>query len=394
MAITVQEIHDREQWDAFLLRQPHGHFLQSYEWGELHDKLGERIYRLGALEDGQLVGVMMLVVSTISLPLPKIKPTWLYCGRGPVLARPDPLILLRLLSYIAGIAQQHHAVMLRVEPNIADDDPDLDIWLAVYHKAGFGRNPHSIHGRRSWVLDIRPPMDRLRAQFKPLWRQNISLAEQYGMHVRVTYSATDFEIYYHLLQQHSNREGLFLHSKEYHWLLYSSFVVNPGTRDTMWAHDAVILQIVYHGRVIAAKMLLRFGDWCWDMYSASADPADLTEVVEYSLVDYLLQYYALCWAQDQGCRYFDFRSIPEVLMPGEDLWDEYEYKKGFGGFSRLNMLTQDYVYQPLIYKPWRALAELKHEPRHRHAERQSSELGRFTTELPERAEQVEPRTGD
>jgi Uncharacterized protein involved in methicillin resistance len=394
MGITVQEIHDREQWDAFLLSQPQGHFLQSYEWGELHDKLGEQIYRLGALEDGQLIGVMMLVVSTISLPLPKLKPTWLYCGRGPVLARPDPLILLRLLAYTAGIAQQHHAVMLRVEPNIADDDPDLDIWLAIYHKAGFSRNPHAIHERRSWVLDIRPPMTLLRAQFKPQWQQSISLAERYGMQVRVAYDVAGFDTYYHLLQQHSEREGLFLHSQEYHWLLYSSFAARWNVADTLHANDAIILQIVYHEKVIATKLLLRFGDWCWDMYSASADVVNGSEIVELSLVDYLLQYHALRWAREQGCHFFDFRSIPEVLVPGEDLWDRYEYKKGFGGFSRLSMLTQDYVYQPLIYKPWRKLAELKHEPRHRHTERQNFELERFTSELSEHSERVEPLSGD
>ena len=50
MSITIQEITDAEQWNAFLTSQPRGHLLQSYEWGELNQYLGGRIYRLGALE--------------------------------------------------------------------------------------------------------------------------------------------------------------------------------------------------------------------------------------------------------------------------------------------------------------------------------------------------------
>jgi peptidoglycan pentaglycine glycine transferase (the first glycine) len=389
MGITVQEIQDRKQWNDFLLSQTQGHFLQSYEWGELHDKLGEHIYRLGALEEGHLVGVMMLVASTVSLPLPKLRPTWLYCGRGPVLARPDPAILLCLLKSTEAIAQQMHAIMLRVEPNIADDDPDLDTWLAVYHKAGFQRNPYSIHGRRSWVLDIRPPLEHLRARFKSVWRNNILLAEQRGVHVRLAYEDEDFETYYRLLQQRSEREGLFLLSKEYHWLLYCSFATQRAPYLSEEASDAVLLLAEYNGAVIGAKMLLRFGDGCWDMYSASSDVTEATALVENTLSDYLLQYHAIRWAQEQGCHFFDFRTIPEVLVPGEELWDLYEYKKGFGGFSRLTMLTQDYVYQPLVYKPWRKLVELRREPRHRHTERQNADLERFTPELAERSECVE-----
>ncbi len=65
------------------------------------------------------------------------------------------------------------------------------------------------------------------------------------------------------------------------------------------------------------------------------------------------------------------------------MWGVYEYKKGFGGFSRLNMPTQDYVYRPLIYNTWRKLVEARRA--HRHAERKHVELeraarGQFTKE--------------
>src|SRR5947209_6129319 len=156
MRITVQEITDREQWDDFLKRQPRGHLLQSYEWGELNKYLGGRIYRLGALEDERMVGAMSLTVSPAPISIPGLHFSWLYGVRGPAVERPDSPALAALIEYTHSIARREHAVMLRLEPNIADDDPAMDQWITAYQALGFQTNPYAVHGRRSWVLDIRP----------------------------------------------------------------------------------------------------------------------------------------------------------------------------------------------------------------------------------------------
>src|SRR5438046_2867542 len=130
MGVLIQEITDREQWDGFLTSQPSGHLLQSYDWGELIQYLGGRVYRLGALENACMVGTMMLSVAPVPLPvsLPGIHFRWLYCPRGPTVADPHSPALAALIGEAHAIARQEHAVVLRFEPNIADDDPDLDTW--------------------------------------------------------------------------------------------------------------------------------------------------------------------------------------------------------------------------------------------------------------------------
>src|SRR5215469_18760805 len=67
---------------------------------------------------------------------------------------------------------------------------------------------------------------------------------------------------------------------------------------------------------------------------------------------YLLQYHCFAWAKMQGCTHFDFRTIPEVLEPGEEMWGIYEFKKGFGGYSDFVVQTQDYIYRPVLYNGW------------------------------------------
>src|SRR5436305_14610634 len=170
-AITIQEITDRVQWNDFLTRQVPGHLLQSYEWGELSKYLGGCIHRLCALDGGRLVGAMLLLV--VPVPLSSGYLNWLYCSRGPTVEGLDSPALTALLECAHKIARQERAVVLRIEPNIADDDPVLERWLAIYHKHGFRSNPISVHGRRSWVLDIHPSAAQLLSEFKTTWGQNV-----------------------------------------------------------------------------------------------------------------------------------------------------------------------------------------------------------------------------
>jgi peptidoglycan pentaglycine glycine transferase (the first glycine) len=350
MSFSVEEIRDREQWNAFLARQPGGHLLQSYEWGELTRYLGGRIYRLGALEDGRLTGTLLLSLAPVPLPLrlPGLQLFWLYGCRGPTVERPDAPALAALIAEAHRIARRERCVVLRLEPNIADDDPQLERWLEVYRALGFRTYPYAIHPRRSWVLDLRPDLETLFANFKMTWRQNVRVAGRKGVVVREAASEADFDAYYELLKITSERDAFFIHSKDYHREILRQFSAKG---------DAVLFLAEHEGEALAAKMLIRFGDWCWDMFGATANHKRNLKAA------YLLQYRCLQWAKERGCTYFDFRAIPEVLEPGEEMWGVYEYKQGFGGFSRLHMPTQDYVYRPLIYAAWSKLVEIRRERR-------------------------------
>lgn len=361
MTITIQEITDQQQWDSFLARQSRPHFFQSFEWGELNIYLGGKIYRLGAVAEGQLVGIMLLVMNPVPLlsAIPGVRFNWLYCSRGPIVERPDSPALPALIEYAYKLARREHSVLLRVEPNIADDDPNMEQWIAAYHNVGFHSNPISVHIRRSWVLDIRPSAEQLLADFKMTWRQNVRSAERKGVVIREATTDADFDAYYDLLKITSERDDFFIHSPDYHKEILRRFR-SKG--------DAVLYLAEHEGEAIAAKVLLRVGDWCWDVFGASSNHKRNLKAT------YLLQYRCFLWAKEKGCSFFDFRTIPEILEPGEEMWGVYEYKRGFGGFSRLNMPTQDYVYRPLIYTVWQKVVEIRRERRHK--ERQRVELER------------------
>jgi lipid II:glycine glycyltransferase (peptidoglycan interpeptide bridge formation enzyme) len=121
----------------------------------------------------------------------------------------------------------------------------------------------------------------------------------------------------------------------------------------------VLFLAIHHGKAVAARMVIRFGDTCLDMFGASS-----SEDRGFPKT-HILQYRCIQWAKSKGCSFFDFRTIPESLDGNEEMYGVYHYKKGFGGFSRLHMPTQDSIYRPLIYNLWHMLVVQKRALRRR-----------------------------
>ncbi|GCE22944.1 lipid II:glycine glycyltransferase FemX [Dictyobacter kobayashii] len=355
--ITIQEITDREQWNAFVSQQQYVHLMQSYEWGELNQYLGSRVYRLGALVNDQLIGVMQLHV--VAIPVPVLRLNYLYCIRGPILEAPDSPALPALVKHAQGIARKEHAIVLRIDPNIPDDDAQVEDWLKAFKNLGFYTNTHTGVSRRSWVLDLRPDAETLLANFKMTWRQNVRSSQRKGVVIREATSDADFDTYYDILSITGERDDFFIHSRDYHKEIFTRYQKRG---------QAVLFLAEHEGEAIATKMLIKMGNWCWDMFGGSTNSKRNLKAT------YLIQYHCFLWAKENGCDFFDFRAIPNILKPGEEMWGVYEFKKGFDGFSRLVINTQDYVYNPLLYKAWNQLIDMRRSRRQK--ERSQLELER------------------
>lgn len=360
--ITIKEVRESEQWNTFLEQHPRGHYLQSYEWGELYRYLGSRIYRLGAFDDERLVGAMMVIVTPIPIPLLGRYYNWLYCARGPAIENDNLDILSALLAHVHEIAKISHAVVCKLEPNVLEEeDKRLVDHLCT---SGFQVNRQSICGRRSWVLDIRPDEQTILAGFRKTWRYNIRLAEREGVEVREVKTDEDFDTYYRLMIITSQRDNFFLHPQDYHKEMYQRYAAKG---------DAAIFLAIYQGKAVAARMIIRFGDTCLDMFGASSNEDHGFPKT------HILQYRCFQWARSKGCSFFDFRTIPEILDENEEMYGVYHYKKGFGGFSRLHMPTQDCIYQPLIYRIWTTLAEQNRTlRRHKYQKERSIKTSQIT----------------
>lgn len=331
-------ITDCQQWDDFVEASVCCNITQSYEWGELAPHLGAEALRVGVVdEQGQLCAAMLLLITRA----PVLRRPYFYAARGPIIDDPNSPAMTVLLDFVKAEARKRGAFMLKVEPSVPDGD---ERWLAALKKQGFCPNPYAVHVRHEWVLDLRPDEKALLAGMKEKWRYNIRLAGRKGVTVRRGDGQVDLDTFYRLYEVTSERDQFFINNKKHYEDVMRLY--REGDRAALFLAE-------YEGKVIAGNIVLRLGHWSWYMFGASSNEQ------RNLMPNHLLQWTAMQWARSHGCWYYNFRGIPEVLEEGEELWGVYVFKRGFGGYALRFLETHDLVYQPVVYKLYMRLLEVK-----------------------------------
>ncbi len=80
---------------------------------------------------------------------------------------------------------------------------------------------------------------------------------------------------------------------------------------------------------------------------------------------YLLQWEAIRWARQKGCKIYDMWGVPDspetvleenFLNRSDGLWGVYRFKRGFGGKIHRTVGAWDRVYRPITYKLYEFVA--------------------------------------
>jgi lipid II:glycine glycyltransferase (peptidoglycan interpeptide bridge formation enzyme) len=338
---------DAEQWDAFVSAHPHGHLLQSCGWAELKGRFGWQWRRVAvAGPDGLLAGAQVLMRRRFGMAVA-------YVPRGPLFSG-DSAVDRLLLNALERIARRARAVFLRLEPNVLENtDEAMRLHSALLLH---GMNPaEPLQPRSSIHLDLRPAPDKLLAAMSKGHKADIKRAAREGVQVRVGETAADLDIFYSIMEATSARAAFGIHSKAYYAAAWNIFR----------ADDAALLLIAEHGSAPVATALV--AAWAGEglyLYSGST-PEGLKSGAQHAI-----QWQALQWAREHGCRLYDFWGIPDALgqaamAPDEaererleaearndELFGVYRFKKGFGGQIVRYIPAYDQVFMPVLYRLW------------------------------------------
>jgi lipid II:glycine glycyltransferase (peptidoglycan interpeptide bridge formation enzyme) len=335
--MQAQIITDRRLWNDFVEKSIHCNLTQTYEWGELMQEFQLETLHIGVIdEEGQLCAVMLLLISK----LPLLRVPYFYAPRGPVIDDPTSPAMTVLLNFVKAQAHKRGACMLKVEPDAHDGDTQ---WLASLPARGFRPNPYANHLRREWVLDVRPSEQELLAKMHKKTRQYIRTSSRTGVTIRPGNVQEDIDVFYDIYTQTGQRSDFMILPKSFYARMLE-----------LYGKNAAFFVAEYEGKPIAAAIILRLGQWCWNMYEAASEQSRELRI------NYLLQWQRILWAKAQGCWYFNSRGIPDNLEEGQELYGVYNFKRGFGGFDIRYLQTHDLVYRPITYAIYRVLLDVKH----------------------------------
>ncbi|HWQ45719.1 MAG TPA: peptidoglycan bridge formation glycyltransferase FemA/FemB family protein [Longilinea sp.] len=309
------------QWDAFLAQFPDAHILQSSAWGSLKHGFGWEPHYL-------INGNVGASVLFRNLPLGlKIA----YIPKGPV-----GTDWQNLWPEVDLLCLKNRVIFLKVEPDVLASDPPIpEPFLKGFTPAD------TIQPRRTIYLSLEGSEEDWLGRMKQKTRYNIRLAEKKEV---VVEQSTDIAVFHALMQATGARDGFTVHSAEYYQRVVDLFAPQK---------NGVIFQASYAGQPLGALLVMARGARSWYMYGATND------LERNRMPAYLLQWYAMRWSAQQGCKLYDLWGVPdeeEETLEGQfesrsdGLWGVYRFKRGFGGDLVRAVCGYDKVYRPLLYR--------------------------------------------
>jgi lipid II:glycine glycyltransferase (peptidoglycan interpeptide bridge formation enzyme) len=334
MPLPVQiytDPQDQMAWDERVAAAPGGHLLQSWAWGELKARFGWRVQR---------IAVGQACAQILYRSLPGGLGTLAYIPKGPV-ARDESEFRL-LLDEIGPLARRERAICLKIEPNLEDDPRHVH----TLQQWGFRFSPQQVQPQRTLVVDLDGEPEAILQRMKQKTRYNIGLAERKGVTVRAG-DESDLPAFYALMEETAQRDGFAIHSREYYDTAHRLLASTGKGR---------LLLAEYEGQLLGTLSVLAFGDTACYMYGATSNEH------RNRMPAYALQWAAMLWAREQGCRFYDLWGVPDededtleahFTERSDGLWGVYRFKRGYGGRLVRTIGAWDRIYAPLRYQLYR-----------------------------------------
>src|SRR5579859_1755238 len=111
---ATHEITDKETWEQFVMNRPEANFLQSWNWGVFHERLGKKVWRIRIFAGTQQIGGALCVREEAK------RGTYLTIAGGPLVDWTDQGLLIEFFYALAALARQHHCQFIRLRPQAKD----------------------------------------------------------------------------------------------------------------------------------------------------------------------------------------------------------------------------------------------------------------------------------
>ena len=336
--LTVKTINNKKTWEDFLLNSNQASFLQSWNWGEFHQSLNKKVFRLGFYEKNKLQGLALLI---------KVKAkraTYLECPAGPVINWDKQSPLKAFINHLKIIQQQEDISFIRLRPNILTTKEKL----AQLKSAGFNLAPMHLHAETTWVLDLNQSEEELLMNMRKNTRYSIRKAQKLGVKIETSLNRQDVDLLYQLQLEAVKRHKFVPFSKDYFLKQLQAFKSD---------NQIQLFKAVYQNKVLAISFIIFYGQEAVYHYSGSSSQ------MRHIPASYLLQWQAIKEAKKRGLQSYNFWGIAKDDNPQHRFAGVTLFKKGFGGRQLDYLPAHDLPLKP-AYWPAFIFESLRRKLRH------------------------------
>lgn len=315
------------EWEKLVAENPASGFPQSFMWADFKNMMGWKTYKIGLLEDKQLVGGAIIQKFSYS----KTK-NFLYIPEGPILPYGEKKAeemfhkLMGEIDKIADFKGEQLTTHLRIDPRLTET-PD---YFSKFMKAPLNMEP-----RNTLMIDLTLSKEELLKQMKPKGRYNIKVAERSNVEIEIDNSQTGINNLLSLYRQTAQRNEFEGKSESYFKHLIPHVEKN-GCGEVFTAF--------IEGEPIASVLVIFYGDRATYFYGGSSDKH------KEKMAPYLLHWEVMKYAKKKGFKEYDLWGIsPEGDK--EHMWYGLtQFKKKLGGNPLQFIGSYDHMYNQKSYQ--------------------------------------------
>lgn len=286
---NLKEITSKKEWNDFIVKNFKFYsFLDSWEWWEIHEKDGHKVFRMGIFDSSENQIWCIMLIKTLAK-------RWNY-----FLAPHSPLIkenYFEVLSFLKKavweLAKKEDIHFMRICPVTKNTKENLE----NYKKAGFIFAPMHSHAEETHCLDLTKTEDELMWNLRKTTRYIINRAKKEGVEVELDNSEESINNMIKMHHKHSNRTNWKLN---YH-AFSPEFIKSLFETFPKW--DVNVKNAYYNWEIEATLVTITFWEVCVYYIGAS----DIKHP-KFSPA-YLLQWSAIMDAKERWCRIYNFWGV-------------------------------------------------------------------------------------
>lgn len=325
--MTIREITTKGQWDAYLLPLKPNTFLQSWEWGQVQRRTGEKVWCLGIFDGDRQVGACLV------LGVHARRGNYFLIPHGPIVSAEHYFIpaVQIITDYMkkAGFS----AVAMRIAPLVLAA-PEIESRLS---QLGFRAAPLHIHAELTWVLDCSQSDEQLLGHMRKTTRHAIRRAEKEGVRVDIITDQSGFERFWPLYRTTTSRHGFTPFPRDFIKAQVEEFSASGRLYIPIAAHQ---------GQDVAGAIMIHYGDTVFYYHGASL------KIDGHVPAAHLLHWHSIQEAKKRGAIRYNFWGIARDEDKNHPFAGITVFKKGFGGQALNYMHAQDLPLSPKYWFLW------------------------------------------
>jgi len=341
MSYEIITVTDRKQWDGFVANRPESNFLQSFSYGEFHERLGWPIVRRAVTDEkGQIVAAYT------GYREPARRGAHLAIPGGPLFDWSDKKLAKVIIDDIASEARRHKCVFARIRPQLERSSKSMQLMKSLK----LCKSPMYLSVEHAGIIDLTKSEEQILADMRRQTRYTIRRTEKDGVKVSTTTDPKAIKNFYEIEVATASRQKFIPFSEKFLTEQFKAFTKN---------NEALLYIAKHDGEVLAENFMIFYGPEASYHYAVS------TEAGTKISGSPLLHLHAIREAKKRGCIRYNLWGIVDEDDKNHRFYGVSTFKRGFGVAELKytpahDLIVNRFMYYALLWPVETLRARLRH----------------------------------